>query len=264
MYTLSGNFDLQLTPACTLSCKGCSTTDYMSIGNTICNLMTRSDLEQIVNNLIDNKLKVETLTFLGGEPTIHPNFLEFVKYLHTFKGVVYDKLILHSNATNITDDFLESLEYFDILKISTYPVSVELKNEIIKSGLYDYFISKNVEVLFRHQFYFYNYGVEDENHTYTQELNWERCFMKDSCRVITPDKIYRCALAYNERKEGVNFTDRQSIINYIENQNKPLDLCKTCPFPPKVTEWGSNHNERDKKNVDLAIQKIRNITLPTN
>lgn len=261
IYTLKGNFDIELTPSCTLNCKGCTTTDYMNLGNTICNLTTFSEIEKIVDNLKKNKLKVDTLTFLGGEPTIHPEFLKFAEYLYNFKGVIYEKLVLHSNATNINEDFIKSLDFFDIIKFSFYPISKVLRNEIINSGLYKLMVSKKVKVWFKEQYTFLDYGKKDDRYEYTKELNWKRCHLRNTCRIITGNEIYRCAIAYNERKEGIDFSNKDEIIKYIENDTIPLNLCETCPFPPKSINWESNNPEKDKRITDLAVKKIRKLNL---
>jgi len=259
-YLLKGNFDVLITGGCTLNCKGCSYIDYMDMGNTICNVMKFEEFKNIIQKLIKNNLKLESITILGGEPTIHPEYLKFIQYLYTFKHKIYSKLIVHTNGTNLGNDFINSLDYIDVVKFSFYPISYSIYDKLISSKLYDFIISKKVKIVIKKVDKFFDYGNKRDDLEYSKKLNWQRCFMKKSCRVLTQDKIFRCPIAFNNNEEGQSY-DRDKIIKYIENDIEPMNLCENCPFPPKEKKWETNNKDVDIKNVERGLKIIDNLNI---
>lgn len=253
IYTLNGNFDLILLSACTMSCSGCSYLDYLDDGCTIDGSLKIENVKEIVTNLLKLKVKLKRLTMLGGEPTIHPQFLEIVKYLHQHKGIVYDELKVITNGTFFNERFLHSLEYLDSVRISIYPLNKELETAIIKSKLANFIKSKcHLEFYRRNEFEDYNNPIPN----YTANDKWNICWKKQWCRVLMPEGIYRCNIAYNDKTEVCDFTSKQKLINYIENNDIPLEKCKTCPIPCEMIEWKSNNEERDTRNIERGIRLI--------
>ena len=61
------------------------------------------------------------------------------------------------------------------------------------------------------------------------QLNWDRCSKKNKCRVINLDGLYRCTVTYSEKKDMVEWEDRNKIIEHMEQQDVPLSHCKDCP-----------------------------------
>jgi uncharacterized radical SAM superfamily Fe-S cluster-containing enzyme len=63
---------LEITPKCNLACPIClvSGCDHKELSVT--------EVEQIIDNLVRYEGKINMLTLSGGEPTVHPNFLEIV------------------------------------------------------------------------------------------------------------------------------------------------------------------------------------------
>lgn len=261
IYTLTGNFDFYITPFCTLSCTGCGAIDYKEIGNAVGDTMSMENLKELVNTLLKLNLKLQSLTFMGGEPTIHKQYYEFAKYISTYKGVVYDELILHTNGTNINRTFLNSLKYFDTIKFTFYEVSLPIKDSLEESGIKKFIEDQGVKVYIKTPKEFFIFGKKQKDLQYSQESNWQRCFMKDTCRVITNKELYRCDITYYEKKESLKLDDREKIIKFIENQDTPLNKCKTCPFPPKTMKWKTNNLKRDQRNTNIAIEKIKKLQL---
>ena len=256
LHTLQGNFDLLLTSACTMSCKGCTYLDYKDMGCTIGSVLKMDDVRTIVENLKKINIKLQTITLLGGEPTLHPNYLDIVKYLHEHKNVVYNKLRVISNGTFLKEDFIRSLDFIDTVRFSIYPNSKDIETNLHATGLYEFIKSKCRVVLFNYT-YFSKYGEEQENIEYSQQLNWDRCIAKDRCRVLTTDGIYRCYVAYNSKTEICDYSDRLGLINYIENKDTPLDKCTVCPMPCKTEPWQSNNDTRDSLMVESGVGFIQ-------
>jgi len=83
---------------CNLHCKGC---------NRLCNLidwgkieepMSVDQIQMLVDNLIEEKRHVNRIKLVGGEPTIHPQFMEVCEVLSTgYTAGVIDKINVNSN-----------------------------------------------------------------------------------------------------------------------------------------------------------------------
>ena len=90
------NYDyitLDITIACNLSCNQCN----RSCANTQAPSQERMDLVQInrfVQQSIEQKKKWKLITVAGGEPTIHPQYLEIIETLRHYRDT-------HSNKTRI-------------------------------------------------------------------------------------------------------------------------------------------------------------------
>lgn len=256
--TVEGNYALLLTQACTMSCSGCTYLDYKDMGNTICNPMRFDTVKEIANSVMDMRVKLSKLGFMGGEPTLHPEYPEMAKWLSQYKGILYDDLIIHTNGTNLNKWFIEALDYIDVLKFSIYPLNSEIKSEMIESGFDEYIRNKGIDIWYKEQNEFYDYENERDDIEYNQQLNWERCWAKEYCKVITKEGVFRCYITYNRDTEICDFEDRDKFIHYLTQTDEPMEACKTCPMPPKTKKWESNNSERDKKAINHGIKLIRN------
>jgi len=256
---LTGNFDLPLTHACTMGCSGCSYTDYKDMGNTICNLMRFDDVKYIAHSIMDMNVKLRFLSFLGGEPTIHPEFDKIAEWLYQYKDVLFEKLVIHTNGTNLNKRFLDSVKYFDMIKMSLYPMNRPIKQEMIDSGMDEWIRNQDTHIWYKEIDEFEIYGEERDDLEYSKKLNWERCSYKWTCRVLTREGIYRCFVMYNNRVNVCDYSDRDKFIEYVMQEKDPMKPCKGCPMPPQTKKWESNTPERDRKSINHGIKLIRNF-----
>ena len=199
----------------------------------------------------------EQLKILGGEPTLHNELDNIIDYIKSSK--IADKLTLITNGLNLTDKIIESLSKLDSLVISEYPIPNVLSIEKVFniSQVKTKLTSNGVDVIFWRQDEFELYGVEQQGIEYNSELNWKRCFQKDSCRVINLDGIYRCTVTYSEKKNLCGWNLRKDIIDFIES-DVPLSHCKVCPTPPARMKWDSTKLKTDLKNYSRGINLIQN------
>lgn len=254
IYTLRGNFDLILLSACNMSCKGCSYLDYLDEGCVIDGSLTLDDVKKIVNKLLNLKLKLQRLTMLGGEPSIHKQFFEIVEYLHQYKNIIYDELKVVTNGLFFNEKFLKSLDYLDSVRISIYPMNKKIEEEVINSDLGKYIQLKcNLEFHRRDTFQDYTKPLPG----FTGDEKWNMCWKKKWCRVLTFEGIYRCHIAYNDRTEICDFSSREKLINYIENETVSLKKCETCPLPCQHMKWESNNEKKDRNNIEKGIKLIK-------
>ncbi len=115
---------LQMTSACNLHCLHCCAQMIHSEG-----IVTM----EIVNKVI--KLNPELLVLTGGEPMMHPQFWDIVKYIRKH---FHNRLRLMTNATLITEKNIDDLcYYFDSVDISLDGATAEDTSRIRGDGVYE-------------------------------------------------------------------------------------------------------------------------------
>tara|TARA_X000001382_G_scaffold61080_2_gene42023 strand:- start:457 stop:1272 length:816 start_codon:yes stop_codon:yes gene_type:complete len=260
-YILKGSFDLHITDYCNLHCKGCTVLDYLESGLVTNEKNNLGDVQKIISNLQKYNLKLEQLVILGGEPTLHKQLGDIIDFLKS-TGVIENLAIL-TNGLNLTDSVVESLMKLDRIIISVYPFkNKESLDKVIQQSELGKLISSQIKVDYWLQDKFQKYGEGQPNVLYSQELNWKRCYQKDSCRVITDQGLFRCAQIYNEKKEMCSWENKEEIINYIES-DIPLEQCRVCPWPPKEMDWSSNNMPVDERNYLKGMELITNCQQKT-
>jgi len=260
-YTLKGSFDLHITDYCNLHCKGCTVLDYLESGVITNEKNNLGDVIKIISNLQKYNLRLEQLVILGGEPTLHNQLGDIIDFLKSTK--VIDKLAILTNGLNFTDSVVEALMKLDRIIISVYPFqNKEGLDKVIQKSELGLLMSSQIQVDYWLQNKFQKYGEGQPNIVYSQELNWKRCYQKDSCRVITNQGLFRCAQVYNEKKEMCDWNDRENIISYIEG-DVPLEQCRACPWPPKEMDWDSNDMPVDERNYLRGVELIQNCQQKT-
>ncbi|HEV2328536.1 MAG TPA: radical SAM protein [Verrucomicrobiae bacterium] len=61
-----------------------------------------AQLQERIQGVIDRKGKIEILQLSGGEPTLHPEFFELLRWLHANPGIDY--VLLNTNGVRIAND----------------------------------------------------------------------------------------------------------------------------------------------------------------
>jgi organic radical activating enzyme len=251
---LPGSFDLHIIDSCNLHCTGCIVLDYLESGKVTNQKYNLDDVKEVMSNFERLDLRVEELKILGGEPTLSKQLDEIIDYLIDVK--IHDKLTLITNGLNFTEKVVDSLIKLDKLIISVYPIDeTNLKHQIRISKLHDK-LASSLELEYYYMPTFRHYGHKQKHLEYSAELNWERCFEKDDCRVITKDNLYRCTNTYSADTDKCTWEDRQKVIDFIMS-DVPLSHCKDCPFPPAEKEWTSNNLPIDMKNFERGLEIIK-------
>jgi len=118
--------DLQweLTNICNFNCPFC----YINIEAEPKVALPFSAIKPAIDNLIDQGLLFCSLT--GGEPLLHPNFIDIYKYLKK-NGVL---VTIYTNLSILTDDILELFSEYQPLKVnvSIYGISDEQMKNVTK------------------------------------------------------------------------------------------------------------------------------------
>jgi len=245
---LYGEFDLHIINACNLSCKKCSILDFEWKGDNKGVINKFQTYEEVVEQIELIKkwgYKLDTLKILGGEPTTHPKFPEIVDYL--LESKVANRVWVNTNALNMTEKVIKACSKLDKVLISMYPlvdVNAHQLKEWKNSGIANEFNKTHIVLIET----FEAYGVGQANIEYSQKLNWERCWQKFNCRVIEGDQLYQCSVSYGKKVEGIHISEWGTKLGTM------LNLCATCPFPPKYEKWESLKPEKDKRNLHKGMK----------
>jgi uncharacterized radical SAM superfamily Fe-S cluster-containing enzyme len=92
---------IEIVHSCNLTCPTCYADSPLGIGSKI-NSVPLADLQRRIQGVIDRKGKIEILQLSGGEPTLHPQFFELLRWLHAHPQI--DCVLLNTNGVRIAHD----------------------------------------------------------------------------------------------------------------------------------------------------------------
>lgn len=252
---LTGSYDLYIINACNLHCKGCSVLDYK--GRVTIGHMTVQDIVSILDRLDEMGVTLEELKILGGEPTLHKEFVEIVGTLIAYKGRVFNKLTLVTNGLALKPHVVGVLSNFDSVIVSVYP-EMHVDRDITESpNGKDLLKLSNFEFWPQNTFEVYGEKGYFSKNTTAQE-NWDACWQKSNCQTLTKDGLFHCTITMNENTERQDYTTAEDMMKFV-NRSEPLDFCAKCPWPPKMQNWESLKPTVDKKNYAKGVELINTI-----
>ncbi len=255
-HLLAGSFDLHIINTCNLHCKGCVVLDYRQEGIVTNTKYELDDVKVVMKKLQRFDLRLSELKILGGEPTLHKQLNEIIDYIKDTNLV--DTLTLVTNGLNFTDKIIKSLRKLDRLVISIYPFEQDLES-VLKNSLLYYDLLQDVNIEFWRYETFELYGHQIPEVEYSQRLNWDRCYQKDTCRVVSKEGLYRCTNTYSEKKDLCKWDDKKKIIEFIES-DVPLSHCKECPTPALEVDYESNNLPVDIDNFKRGVRLINDYS----
>jgi uncharacterized radical SAM superfamily Fe-S cluster-containing enzyme len=92
---------IEIVHSCNLSCPTCYADSPLGAGQKV-DAVPLAQLQSRIQGVIDRKGKIEILQLSGGEPTLHPQFFELLRWLHTHPGIDY--VLLNTNGVRIAHD----------------------------------------------------------------------------------------------------------------------------------------------------------------
>lgn len=97
---------IEIVNSCNLSCPTCYADSPLDRN---VDAVPLDELKSRIQGVIDRKGKIEILQLSGGEPTLHPDFFELVRWVQSNPGVDY--ILLNTNGVRIAKDdaFLNEL-----------------------------------------------------------------------------------------------------------------------------------------------------------
>lgn len=210
------------------------------------------DLEQYkkdINNINKLGFKIFEFRFLGGEPLLCDDILDYIKY--TKQIYPYSNMKIITNGILLLskpEEFLKELSRLNIsISISLYPPMMKRINEV-ESRLMKNGVSYEI---FRLGDRFNK--ILNENESIDFEDVAKEC---EKCIIIYNGVISRCApsifinifnnkFQYNypeTNKEITSFKSRKLVLKYID---RPVELCKYCSGDsnPVSFKWESTPKE---------------------
>jgi uncharacterized radical SAM superfamily Fe-S cluster-containing enzyme len=92
---------IEIVNSCNLSCPTCYADSPLGVAKKV-DAIPLADLKQRIQGVIDRKGKIEILQLSGGEPTLHPQFFDLLRWLHANSGIDY--VLLNTNGVRIAHD----------------------------------------------------------------------------------------------------------------------------------------------------------------
>lgn len=118
---------LEITSNCNLKCIHCYG-KFGDVKNSAKGVLSTNDWKEIIDKLLINKCK--EIQLIGGEPMIHKDFYELLKYAHD-KGM--ERIDFFTNATLINQESIEVFKKTNAsVRVSLYGHNKELHEKITK------------------------------------------------------------------------------------------------------------------------------------
>jgi len=92
---------IEIVNSCNLSCPTCYANSSVGTGHKV-DAVPLKNLKHRIQGVIDRKGKIEILQLSGGEPTLHPQFFELLRWLQDHPQVDY--VLLNTNGVRIAND----------------------------------------------------------------------------------------------------------------------------------------------------------------
>ena len=92
---------IEIVNSCNLPCPTCYANSPLGTGAKV-ETVTLDDLQRRIAGVIERKGKIEILQLSGGEPTLHPQFFELLRWLHANPRIDY--VLLNTNGVRIAND----------------------------------------------------------------------------------------------------------------------------------------------------------------
>jgi uncharacterized radical SAM superfamily Fe-S cluster-containing enzyme len=92
---------IEIVNSCNLSCPTCYADSPLGIAQKV-DAIPLDDLKRRIQGVIDRKGGIEILQLSGGEPTLHPQFFELLRWLQDHPKIDY--VLLNTNGVRIAHD----------------------------------------------------------------------------------------------------------------------------------------------------------------
>lgn len=231
--------EIDITYVCNLMCLGCNRSCSQAPTKES---VTFSDIERFVKESILANKKWELINILGGEPTLHPKFVEIIKYIHNEYIIKQSPRTILQIVSNGYDE--KSRNLCDDMK-SKY------KN--VRIDYYSYKTNKVVEYFSP----FNDAPIDDENF---KNADFKKgCWVTSICGIGFNKKgYYACAVA-----GGIDRISKKNmaIDNLSEITNDKLEMqlqefCKYCGnFKAYDENYGNFIPRVEKKPFSNEISK---------
>ncbi len=92
---------IEIVNTCNLACPTCYADSPVGVGQKV-DAVPVADLQRRIQGVVDRKGGIEILQLSGGEPTLHPQFFELLRWLQDHPKIDY--VLLNTNGVRIATD----------------------------------------------------------------------------------------------------------------------------------------------------------------
>ena len=92
---------IEIVDSCNLTCPTCFADSPPGIGDKV-DAVPLEELKSRIQGVIDRKGKIEILQLSGGEPTLHPQFFELIRWCQ--ENAAIDYVLVNSNGVRLAQD----------------------------------------------------------------------------------------------------------------------------------------------------------------
>lgn len=239
------HFDVHITDHCNLNCKGCGHFSNLCKPNYL-------DLEAFVSDVeaIAEKLHMEQIYLLGGEPLLHPRVAEFIREARRILPDTRIYVVTNGSIVMRQDDeFWHAMaETKTILMCDAYPIGLpvdEIDAKAADSGVAVEWTDERS--------LFFKVPIDIEGRQDAAD-SYRRCSGINNCPMYKDGRLYPCAYTsyievFKERFEitdALEVTEADSIAvrehtgeELMRFMTRPVPFCRHCDFDRFVMyEWG--------------------------
>ena len=113
---------IEIVRSCNLACPTCYADSPVGSGSHV-DAVPLEDLKRRIQGVVDRKGKIELLQLSGGEPTLHPEFFELLRWLQDNPGIQY--VLLNTNGVRIANDEKFAAELRDAFRYGAFQLYLQ-------------------------------------------------------------------------------------------------------------------------------------------
>lgn len=113
---------IEIVNSCNLSCPTCYADSPLGSEQRV-DAVPLAQLQRRIQDVIDRKGKIEILQLSGGEPTLHPEFFELLRWLQEHPGIDY--VLLNTNGVRIANDANFSRELSRVFRYGKFQIYLQ-------------------------------------------------------------------------------------------------------------------------------------------
>lgn len=244
--------NLHIIERCNFACKYC----FAHFGQN--KMLRKDEWITIIDNCI-NSGKINEINFAGGEPLLHPDFIDMVKYIAECNKSSANKIkcSLITNGSLLNEEWIkENGGYFNTVGISVDSTNEETMKQIGRCDKSGKYISKDRLMQILDWFYQYHSNVKIKVNTTVNIYNKDEIFA--DC-LIKAKNVKRWKLLKISPFENDTFSNKELLITDEEYQNyveQNLSVLNVAYIQDNVLYKSANMEivaEKDMKGAYLMV-----------
>lgn len=229
--------ELNITNKCNKNCFNCHQLHGVSNSFIYDKDMTPEGVVSIMNEITNNKIILEKIGIIGGEPTLNKNFIDIVKIIHSYSLDKKTKVIIYTNGE--TEEYLK---YKSVLFGMGFLECEEGSNKLT-------IVNSNKANGYKHEVYYYQ-DTENKNVLTNKCEDILKCGLCISTRgIFICQKSYTMSRILQKESEIVNYCEiTPEVISKMILEYCPLCSNRICTNKSEI--FGEFWKSKFKKFTD--------------